>query len=170
MTFSSIADVANGQQNRTFGYDALDRLANVNMPGVVGGSISYNGRGNITAKNFGSFALNYQYDAANKLAAVTGSRSQTFGYDAYGNVSANGRNQFTDDDTSYLRCAGCATLNRIDYAYDGMGTRVSQKTAAETTYFMYGNNGELLFDVDTNGTKREYGYVAGRNIAKKESR
>lgn len=167
---TNIADAVNGQQNRTFGYDALDRLANVTLPGVVGGSISYNGRGNITAKNFGSFALNYQYDAANKLAAVTGSRSLTFGYDVYGNVAASGRNQFTYDDASYLRCVDCATPNRIDYVYDGMGTRVSQKTSAETTYFMYGNNGELLFDVDASGTKREYGYVAGRNIAKKESR
>ena len=166
---TEIADAINGQQNRTFGYDALDRLANVNMPGVVGGAITYNGRGNITSKRFGNFALNYLYDATNKLGTVTGSQARTFTYDAYGNVTANGRNQFTYDDALNLRCADCATPNRIDYVYDGMGTRVSQKMPTITTYFMYGNNGELLFDVDATGTKREYGYVAGRNIAKKES-
>ena len=166
---TEIANAINGQQNRTFGYDALDRLANVNMPGVAGGAITYNGRGNITSKRFGNFALNCLYDATNKLGTVTGSQARSFTYDAYGNVTANGRNNFVYDDALNMRCADCGTPNQIDYVYDGMGTRVSQKTPTLTTYFMYGNNGELLFDVDATGTKREYGYVAGRNIAKRES-
>ena len=34
---------------------------------------------------------------------------------------------------------------------------------------MYGQNGNLLFELDSNGVKREYGYVANRNIARKVS-
>lgn len=168
---TNIAESVAGLQNRNFGYDNIDRLTSVDMPsaGVTGGTISYDGRGNIISKQLGaSFALGYQYDASNKLAAVSGSRNMSFTYDVYGNVSGNSRNQFNYDDAMNMRCADCGTPNEINYVYDGAGTRVKQQTPALTTYFMYGSGGDLLFEVESTGVKREYGYVAGRNIAKKE--
>lgn len=166
---TTVTDAASSAQNRTFGYDKIDRLTNVTMPGVLGGLITYDGAGNIKSKQYGTFALNYNFDASNKLATVTGSRSMTFNYDAYGNVTGNSKNLFTYDDASLLKCVDCGTAGEINYVYDGAGTRVMQKTPTQTTYFMYGSSGDLMFDVDSSGTKREYGYVAGRNIAKKES-
>jgi len=50
------------------------------------------------------------------------------------------------------------------------GTRLTEVKNCVITYFMYGNGGNLLFEVDSSGVKREYGYVAGKNIAKKETR
>jgi YD repeat-containing protein len=166
----SISEPIAGLHTRTFGYDASDRLTNVTMPGVTGGTITYDPLGNITSQAIGTNALSYQYDpSTNRLLSVTGSEPRSFTYDAYGNVSGNGAHQFTYDDALAMRCVDCGTANEIDYVYDGAGTRVSQLQGGVTTYFMYGHGGDLLFEVDSTGVKREYGYVAGKNIAKRES-
>lgn len=167
----NITESVRGIHNRTFGYDSLDRLTAVLMPNSGGGTIAYDGRGNILSQNFGSTQLTYQYDSlSDKLTSISGSRTMAFGYDVYGNVTSNSRNQFVYDDALNMRCVDCGTANEIRYVYDGAGMRVSELKSGVTTYFMYGNGGNLLFEVDTNGVKREYGYVAGKNIAKKETR
>jgi hypothetical protein len=132
--------------------------------------INYDPVGNIRSKSIGTSSLTYQFDAANRLASVTGSRNQNFGYDVYGNVSSNSLNQFQYDDATTLRCVDCGTANEIHYNYDGAGIRVSEQKGALTTFFMYGSKGDLLYEVDTAGTTREYAYVGGRNIAKRETR
>jgi len=68
-----------------------------------------------------------------------------------------------------MRCVDCGAPNEIRYVYDGLGNRVSEQRGTLTTHFMYGTHGNLLFEVDTNGVRREYGYVADRNIARKVS-
>jgi hypothetical protein len=166
---TQITEAIQHQQDRGLAYDALDRLFLVNMPGVVGGSISYDGSGNILSQALGSTALSYQYDTTNKLASVSGSRNQSYAYDVYGNVSSNSLNQFQYDDASAMRCVDCGTPNEIRYVYDGQNMRISEQKGNLTTYFMYGSSGNLLFEVDSNGVKREYGYVADRNIARKVS-
>ena len=167
---TNITEAVQHQQDRVLGYDPLDRLSSVSMPGVVGGVISYDGSGNIVSQALGSTAtFGYQYDATNKLTSIAGSRNQSFAYDVYGNVSSNGRNQFQYDDASAMRCVDCGTPNEIRYVYDGQSTRVSEQKGTFTTYFMYGSSGNLLFEVDSNGVKREYGYVADRNIGRKVS-
>jgi YD repeat-containing protein len=166
---TNIVESVQGQQNRTLVYDTLDRLSVVSMPGVPGGTLTYDGAGNIRTQQLGTTSLSYQYDTSNKLVSVTGSRNMNFGYDVYGNVNSNSRNQFQYDDAPVLTCVDCGTPNEIRYLYDGMGTRVSEQRGALTTLFMYGSHGNLLFELDSNGVKREYGYVADRNIARKVS-
>ena len=100
------------------------------------------------------------------MANISGTRNQSFSYDLYGNVASNSRNQFQYDNGSMLRCVDCGTPNEIRYDYDGAGMRVSETKGPFKTYFMYGSSGDLLFELDTNGVKREYGYVGGRNIAR----
>jgi YD repeat-containing protein len=168
---SSINEAVRGINNRSFGYDPLNRLTTVTLPNVSNGQISYDGRGNILSQNIGAKQLTYQYDpTTDLLTGVTGTSNMSFTYDVYGNVTANSRNQFTYNDALNMTCVDCGTQNEIDYVYDGTGTRVSETKAGVTTYFMYGNGGNLLFEQDSTGVKREYGYVAGRNIAKKETR
>jgi YD repeat-containing protein len=161
-----ISESVLGQQNRTLGYDPLDRLTSVTLPGVAGGAIAYSGDGNILTQQLGSTSLAYQYDAANRLSAISGSRNMSLTYDVYGNVTSNSRNLFQYDDGSMMRCVDCGTPNEISYVYDGAGTRVSETKGAFKTYFMYGSAGNLMFEVDTNGVKREYGYVGKLNIAR----
>jgi YD repeat-containing protein len=164
---TSMTETVQGQQNRTLSYDPLDRVTGVTMPGVTGGTIGYDGAGNIVSQQLGSTVLGYQYDTSNKLTSVSGSRNMSFSYDVYGNVTANSRNQFQYDDASVLRCVDCGTPDETRYVYDGAGTRVSEQKGTLMTYFMYGAHGDLLFEVDSNAVKREYGYVAGRNIARR---
>lgn len=168
---TGVTESVAGLQNRSFGYDSIDRLTNLDIPaaGVIGGLIGYDGRGNIIGKQYGSFAMNYNYDASNRLQTISGSRAMAFSYDAYGNVSGNSRNTFQYNDALNLKCSDCGTPSETDHVYDGAGTRVKTQTPTMTTYYMYAQGGDLLFDVDSAGIKREYGYVAGRNIAKKES-
>jgi len=164
---TNITETVLGEQNRIIGYDSLDRPTLVRIFGLQR-SIIYDGGGNILTQNLTSL-LNYQYDANNRLTSITGARSMNFAYDAYGNVTSNSRNTFQYDDAPALRCVDCGTLNETRYVYDGLGTRVSEQRGSLTTYFMHGTNGNLLFEVDSNGVKREYGYVADRNIARKVS-
>jgi YD repeat-containing protein len=166
---TAILDAVSGEQNRTFGYDALDRLNTVSMPGISSGSIVYSGTGNILSQQLGTNTLSYQYDSNNRVNTISGSRSQTFTYDVFGNVASNSRNQFQYDNGSMLRCVDCGTATEIRYDYDGAGMRVSETKGPFKTYFMYGSSGELMFETDSNGVKREYGYVGGRNIARKVS-
>jgi YD repeat-containing protein len=141
----------------------------VTLPGATGGLIAYDGVGNILSQQLGPTGLLYQYDDANRLASISGTRNMTFAYDVYGNVTANSRNQFQYDDASTLRCVDCGTPNEISYVYDGQGNRVREQKGTLATYFMYGTNGNLLFELDSNSVKREYGYVANRNISRKVS-
>lgn len=166
---TNVVESVQGVQNRTLRYDPLDRVVGIDMPGAPGGTIAYDGGGNIQSQMIGATGLSYQYDSSNKLASVSGSQAMSFGYDVYGDVLSNSRNQFQYDDSSAMRCVDCGTPNEIDYVYDGLGTRVSERKGTLITYFMYGTHGNLLFEIDTNGVKREYGYVADRNIARKVS-
>jgi len=165
---TSITETVLTQQNRTIGYDALDRPSVVRIFGSTG-VIRYDGGGNILSQALPSTSLSYQYDANNKLTSVTGSRFMNFTYDVYGNVTSNSRNQFQYDDAPVLRCVDCGTVNETRYVYDGLGNRVSEQRGGLTTFFMYGTHGNLLFEMDSSGVKREYGYVADRNIARKVS-
>jgi hypothetical protein len=65
-------------------------------------------------------------------------------------------------------CVDPESDSQIAYVYDGAGTRVSATKAGLTTYFMYGLDGQLMIEQDTANHLREYAYVAGRNIGKKE--
>src|SRR5882672_2605079 len=166
---TSIDEIIRGQLFRTLSYDPLDRLSGITTPDFSNGTLTYDGNGNLLSQHLGTTNLSYQYDATNKLSSVSGSRSMNFSYDVYGDVTANSRNQFTYDDAQTLRCVDCGTSNEIDYVYDGLGTRVSEQRQNLTTTFMYGSHGNLLFEVDSNGVKREYGYVSDRNIGRKVS-
>ena len=52
------------------------------------------------------------------------------------------------------------------YTYDGRGQRVSKTAGGMTTHFVYGLNGELLGEINTDGSARiEYVYFNGQPIA-----
>jgi len=57
-----------------------------------------------------------------------------------------------------------------DHRDAGTGTRVSELKNGVTTYFMYGNGGSPLFEVDSSGVKREYDYIARMNTSPRRRR
>jgi hypothetical protein len=161
---TSITDTANPNNNRSMGYDGIDRLTNVQ----VGGAdfpILYDGVGNIKQQNFGG-QLNYGYDATrNRINAISGAKTYSFAYDGAGNVTWNGRAGFTYDDASTLRRADTSS-GQIDYEYDPLALRTLVRKGGLTTYSFYGMNGKLLLDFDpVTNVRKEHYYVGAHRIA-----
>jgi YD repeat-containing protein len=164
-----IQDTLDPAYNRGLDYDPVDRLTTAN--GSWGnGTISYNGHGDITGQALGTASsLTYAYDAQKRLASVTGSRNYTFSYDLYGNVSGTGVNTFAYDDASNMRCAACGTAYEVDYDYDAGNMRVrSTPQGGTATYFVYGSNGNLLWELTPGANLTEYIYLQGKQVATRQ--
>jgi YD repeat-containing protein len=165
---SSISDSANSSYNRGMGYDALDRLSSISGP-WGGGSIGYDGRGNITSQALGAFNLAYTYDpASQRLTSVSGSKAYNLTYDAYGNVANNGSTSFAYNDAPNLRCANCGLPNEIAFDYDGKNQRVRLLKGGVETFFVYGAGGQLLAEETPNSKLKEYVYLGGKQVAVRE--
>lgn len=136
---------AGTQHQATFTLDPLDNLRSVGV-----------GDGNQYA---------YAYDAANRLASMTGSRSFNFAYDARGNQIANNAQAYTFDMADRLRSA-----NGLEsYLYDAGGRRARKVSAFDgaATYYVYDRAGSLLFETYSAGTmSSDYVYLAGSLVAK----
>lgn len=163
---TSVVDAVDGSMNRSLGYDAIDRLTSASGPWGVG-SIVYDGAGNITSQNLGSFNLSYAYDSQNRLGSVSGSRSASYAYDAYGNVSNAGGISYVYDSVPNLLCANCVSGNRTDYSYDGLRNRATVVKSGRTTYEFYAFNGDLLAEYTPSQANRlvEHIYLNGSRIA-----
>jgi YD repeat-containing protein len=164
---TSINDGVDASYNRTLKYDSNDRLTNA--AGSWGsGSIVYSGDGNIQSQQLGGMTLNYSYNGANRLTAITGSKSYTFSYDTYGNVSSNGTNTFTYNDASRMRCANCGQANEVSYDYDASNVRVRSTKGGVSTYYVYGLSGSLLTELTPGVRIKDYIYLHGKQVAVRE--
>lgn len=164
---TSISDGATVANNRTLGYDALDRLTSVN-----GYAITYDGIGNILQQNFGGAlgtgTLNYSYDSQNRLASTSGLKNYVFTYDLYGNVVSNGINNFSYNDASNLTTIDPGTSAQVTFEYDTSGMRVLKRNGGVTTYSVYGHAGQLLLEFDPQGnTRTDHFYLGGQRVASK---
>ncbi len=165
----SITDSVDGSQSRTLGYDGIDRLIVANSP-VGPGSISYDGRGNITSQSFPGLSLSYVYNrAVNRLTGITGGRGWTFSYDVQGNVTGDGSTTFRFDSASLMRCARCSQPDEILYDYDGAGQRVSQVRSGQATLAMHGFGGNLMWELSPAGVLKEYVYLGNQQVVVRET-
>lgn len=167
---TSLVDTIDANMNRTLGYDTLNRLTTASGP-WGSGAIAYDGAGNITAQNLGSFNLSYAYNAVNRLSNVSGSRSASYSYDVYGNVSSAGGTTYTYNGVPNLACANCGNGNRTDYSYDGLSKRVNVTKSGISTYEFHAANGDLLAEYTPAQANRlvEYIYLSGKRIAQRVS-
>lgn len=167
---TGISDTVDSAYNRSMNYDGLDRLTGISGP-WGSGSIGYDLRGNITHQTFGGFNLAYTYDSAtHRLTSVSGSKAYAMNYDVYGNVSANGTTTFAYNDASAMRCAKCGQPDEILYDYDGANQRVRVRKGSVDTYFVYGHDGQLLWEETPDTTLKEYIYLGGKQVATREQR
>ena len=163
---NSITDSVDGNYNRALGYDALNRLSSATGP-WGSGTLTYDGAGNLQTQTFGSSSLSYTYSGGNQLSSVSGSRTATYSYDAYGNVVGTGSKTFNYDGAPNMTCANCSDATSAQYQYDGLNQRVSTLKAGVKTYEFYGFNGSLLTELTPGLSNRlaEYIYLGGKRVA-----
>lgn len=161
---ATIRDTANSAFNRTLGYDNINRLTSV--AGFWGeGSIAYSGGGNILKQTLGQSTLNYSYDAQNRLSAVSGLRANSYGYDAYGNISSSQGTTYTYNGVPNLVCINCSNpAGKIEYRYDGLDHRSSVTRAGAALYEMHDSKGRQLIELK-GSTLTEYFYLGDKRIA-----
>lgn len=167
---TAVTDSVDAGYNRSLAYDNIDRMTGFN--GSWGtGALTYSAVGNLLSQSAPGFLLAYTYDANNRLASMAGNRVGSFSYDANGNVIAIGATTYAYDSVPNLTCANCSdALTRVDYAYDGLGRRVSATKAGIKTYEMYDLNGNLLFEYNgATGRSVDHIYLGGRRIAQRVS-
>lgn len=164
----TINDSVDSAYNRTLGYDAVNRLTSV--VGFWGeGSIGYDDVGNLTRQTLGQATLNYAYDERNRLVAVSGVRAETFGYDAYGNISSSQGNSYTYNDFPNLACINCTLpASKVEYSYDALNHRSRVTKAGSHTYEMYDFSGKQLIELENNKLT-EYFYLGDKRVAQRVS-
>lgn len=164
----TVSDSIDSAFNRTLGYDNIDRL--VSAAGPWGsGTITYDGASNIRSQAYGASSISYTYDTANRLSAISGTRSASYGYDAHGNVTSAYGTTYAYDGVPNLTCVNCSgTTKKIVYTYDGQGHRVSATRGGVLTYEVYDTNDRLLLEyTPSTNTTIEYVYLGGRRVAQR---
>ena len=141
---SSVTDLAGGPRNKSFGYDALNRLTSANAAGLWGTqAYTYDALNNLRTLQSGSQTSTYNYDTTNKLTSISsgGSTLTSYLYDTRGNVTGKNATTLVFDQKNQLtQIAGSDT-----YAYDASGRRVSKAAGGATTYYFYSHAGQLLY-------------------------
>lgn len=171
----TIADTNTTDFNRSFDYDAINRLTTINGPWGQPSVIAYDGVGNIQSQTFGSSGLTYSYSPQNQLSAVSGTlRNASYTYDtSYGNIIADGAGKtYGYDDAPNLTSVNDSnTGTAITYAYDGLNKRTKVIKNGVTTYEFYDTTGKLLMEYTPGAHSKllEYIYLGNMRIAQRQS-
>jgi RHS repeat-associated protein len=159
----AINNALEATKNKSFTYDALDRLSTATSAGIWGSlTWSYDGVGNRLTEN----ANTYTYAPnTNKLTAANGI---SFGYDNNGNTTSEASRIYTYNQNQRLIQVvdGAMTAN---YAYNGNGQRVKKNVNGTITIFHYSLNGQIIAESNSAGNiTAEYVYLNGQPLAKME--
>jgi len=160
---TSITNNLDATKNKSFTYDALDRLASATASGIWGSlAWTYDGVGNRLTEN----STVYSYTpSTNKLSGVGGS---TYSFDSDGNTTSDGTRGYTYNQNQRLIQAvnGATTAN---YTYNGNGQRVKKSVSGTTTIFHFDQVGQLIAESNSAGSiTAEYVYLNSQPLAKIE--
>jgi RHS repeat-associated protein len=153
-----------GQQRRTFGYDAEGRLLNVkDEAGRTLESSAFDGAGNCTSwSSAGIPGEERSYDAANRLRMVGGTPVM---HDALGNVTAaplpRGTASLRWNGAGHLVSAQVAGQTVI-YRYDGLGRRIEKRIGDTVTRYVWAGATLLVETCSGKGspfTRREHLFI-----------
>jgi RHS repeat-associated protein len=160
----SVVDKLDPSQNRTFTYDADNRL--ITAKGSWGnGSYTYDGNNNITQATLGNKSETYSY-TNNKLQSLQGTENRAFGYDGDGNIIKDGDNSFVYNAAKQMISA-TTPQHDIKYTYDASGHVVTYtEDTKQPVFTIYDDLGDLLYRIDPNtGITKDYVYASGKQIA-----
>ncbi len=159
---TAITNNLNSAKNRSYTYDALNRLGTAIGPwGSLGWT--YDGTGNRITEG----ANNYTYTAGtNKLASVSGPVATSFTYDNNGNTVTDNSKTFTYNQNQRLSQATGTQTG--DYVYNANGQRSRKTINGVATYFICDQSGQLIYETSTSGITADYIYLNRQPIAKTE--
>jgi RHS repeat-associated protein len=156
---TGVTDSTNRGYARAVSYDLFDRLRTDNLE-----AITYTGVGDINTKAAANGAAStFAYDATTKrLQSITGNVNRSFGYDVYGNASADGRFNYQYDAFNSLRSVNGGL---VAYDYDAHQHLAKKVSNAQTTHYLYGKNGRLFaeYNLATNASK-EYVHLGNKLV------
>ena len=158
----AIANALDATKNKSFTYDALDRLTSgTGSWGSLGWT--YDGVGNRLTENSNSYAY---APNTNKLTSVSGI---SFGYDNNGNTTTEGSSrQYIYNQNQRLIQVNNGSVTSY-YTYNGNGQRVKKIVNGTTMIFHYNLGGQIIAESDGAGTiTAEYVYLNGNPLAKIE--
>ena len=156
-----ITNTLDPTKNKTFGYDALDRLTSATGSW---GSLSWTYDGVSNRQTEGSTVYSYA-PGTNKL---TGEGGLSFGYDNNGNTTSQAARSYTYNQNQRLIQVVDGAMT-AGYTYNGNGQRVKKVVNGTTTVFHYSSSGQLIAESDgTGATTAEYVYLNGAPLAKIE--
>ena len=139
-------------------YDSADRLTKITYPGGRFLQFTYDSGGRRTRSvDQNGFTVNYEYDAAGRLAKLTdgsGALIVAYTYDGVGRLAREDLGNGTATTYSYdldgnllelvNHSPGGQVDSQFDYTYDTLGRRVSMTTAGATTKYGYDSLGQLI--------------------------
>jgi RHS repeat-associated protein len=158
---TGITNNLDATKNKSFGYDALDRLTS--GTGSWGSlSWTYDGVGNRLTENSNS----YTYTAGtNKLSSANG---LSYGFDNNGNTTSENARIYTYNQNQRLIQVVDGAMT-AGYTYNGNGQRVKKIVNGVTTIFHYSLGGQIVAESSSSGTiTAEYVYLNGNPLAKIE--
>ncbi|MEQ8612565.1 MAG: RHS repeat-associated core domain-containing protein, partial [Gammaproteobacteria bacterium] len=160
-----ITNTLNAASSQFLQYDELNRLRDA--AGAYGEiNYDYDSIGNRLTSVENTLVETYQYDSSSHHLLQTVSNELTdYAYDANGNTVSNGELDFSYGDNNRLQSVNVNGGAIAEYTYNGKGERV-RKSAFDTTYYHYDQNGQLIAETDAAGmTLVEYIYVDGQPTA-----
>ncbi len=155
---NAITNVLDATKNKSYGYDALDRL---NSATGSWGSVSwtYDGAGNRLTEGSNS------YTYAPNTNKLTGANGISYGYDNDGNTTSQGAIQYIYNQNQRLIQANNGGTTAY-YTYNGNGQRVMKDVNGTTTIFIYSLTGQIIAESNSAGNITvEYVYLNRQPLA-----
>ncbi|MFZ5724027.1 MAG: DUF6531 domain-containing protein [Pseudomonadota bacterium] len=166
----SIVDDRDATRNIVLRYDGMNRMTGAD--GAWGtGTFTYDKVGNITQKTIGNDNLSLAYDARNRLASVSGSRTRSYAYDVFGNIVVRNGQLFGYDGLGNLLAVPSpnAAAGGTSYQYDARGRRLATFHDGEVRYSLYANGDRLLYEANpAAGTWQRNIHVGAMLVARNE--
>jgi RHS repeat-associated protein len=146
---SRITDITNasdGNLTWNYQYDKLDRVSGA-ASALRSAAWTYDANGNRLTEAGDSLGQSFDTTntvpaTSNRLASISGSRSNTYGYDNAGNITS---------ETDAGRPVSIGATSVVSYLYNAQSERIWKSGPGSPTYFFYDEAGHLLGEYGSGG-------------------
>lgn len=160
-----IEDTQNSALTLDLTYDGLNRLkAATGIWGQM--EYGYDATGNIDWRKDNTITSDYKYDNKGRLIEVTGPNGFSFEYNPKGQVIGRNDTRFQYQGDELFSTSGNVSN---EYLYDAQGQRVMRIGQDDATYYVYGDDGKLLYERSEGGYTKEYYYLAQQLVGEFET-